>query len=404
MSIVVMGAVFVDIKGYPLSSYIPGGRNAGRVVQVHGGVSRNIVEDIANVELRPTFVSLVDNTSAGADIVKKLQSHKVDTRYIRTTPDGMGMWLAIFDNTGDVTASISKRPDLSPIADILDEQGDEIFSQADSILLEIDMEKDIVKRTFALAEKHRKPVYAVVSNMSIAVERRDFLQQTSCFVCNLQEAGILFSDDYSEKTPAEMEELLRLKVRSARIPRMIVTMGEQGAVYAEMDGESGICPEFFEKADEKESRGVISTVVGYLRAPFVGDDGGVTNVLSNDALFKIQSDVIRAVAARESAVFVGRCADYILRENPRCVNVFLTADDADRIGRIRRRQGCTAEEARAMMERVDARRASYYNYYSSRTWGEAATYHLCVSTSPLGDEGTADFILEFAARKLNMKF
>lgn len=163
--------------------------------------------------------------------------------------------------------------------------------------------------------------------------------------------------------------------------------------------ESGICPEFFEKADEKESRGVISTVVGYLRAPFVGDDGGVTNVL-----FKIQSDVIRAVAARESAVFVGRCADYILRENPRCVNVFLTADDADRIGRIRSRQGCTAEEARAMMERVDARRASYYNYYSSRTWGEAATYHLCVSTSPLGDEGTADFILEFAARKLNMKF
>ena len=156
--------------------------------------------------------------------------------------------------------------------------------------------------------------------------------------------------------------------------------------------ESGICPEFFEKADEKESRGVISTVVGYLRAPFVGDDGGVTNVLSNDALFKIQSDVIRAVAARESAVFVGRCADYILRENPRCVNVFLTADDADRIGRIRSRQGCTAEEARAMMERVDARRASYY------------TYHLCVSTSPLGDEGTADFILEFAARKLNMKF
>ena len=193
MSIVVMGAVFVDIKGYPLSSYIPGGRNAGRVVQVHGGVSRNIVEDIANVELRPTFVSLVDNTSAGADIVKKLQSHKVDTRYIRTTPDGMGMWLAIFDNTGDVTASISKRPDLSPIADILDEQGDEIFSQADSILLEIDMEKDIVKRTFALAEKHRKPVYAVVSNMSIAIERRDFLRSVHCFICNQQEAGILFS-------------------------------------------------------------------------------------------------------------------------------------------------------------------------------------------------------------------
>ena len=139
-------------------------------------------------------------------------------------------------------ASISKRPDLRPLAALLDEKGDEIFRDADSIALEIDMDKELVKRVFAYARKYGKAVYAVVSNMSIAVERRDFLQQTSCFVCNLQEAGILFSDDYSEKTPAEMEELLRLKVRSARIPRMIVTMGEQGAVYAEMDGESGICP------------------------------------------------------------------------------------------------------------------------------------------------------------------
>lgn len=217
MGIVVLGAVFVDVKGYPLSTYIPGGRNVGRVEQVPGGVSRNVVEDIANVELRPTFVSLVDDT-------------------------GMGAWLAVFDNHGDVCASISKRPDLRPLAALLDEKGDEIFRDADSIALEIDMDKELVKRVFAYARKYGKAVYAVVSNMSIAVERRDFLQQTSCFVCNLQEAGILFSDDYSEKTPAEMEELLRLKVRSARIPRMIVTMGEQGAVYAEMDGESGICP------------------------------------------------------------------------------------------------------------------------------------------------------------------
>lgn len=253
MSIVVMGAVFVDIKGYPLSSYIPGGRNAGRVVQVHGGVSRNIVEDIANVELRPTFVSLVDDTSAGADVVKKLQSHKVDTRYIRTTPDGMGTWLAIFDNTGDVTASISKRPDLSPIADILDEQGDEIFSQADSILLEIDMEKDIVKRTFALAEKHRKPVYAVVSNMSIAIERRDFLRSVHCFICNQQEAGILFSENYDGLSPDEMLPILRDKIRGAQIRRMVVTMGAQGAVFATLDGEDGYCPA--KKVDVKDTTG-----------------------------------------------------------------------------------------------------------------------------------------------------
>ena len=242
MGIVVIGAVFVDIKGYPLSTYIPGGRNAGRMEQVHGGVSRNVAEDIANVELRPTFVGLVDDSGMGQDVIDKLENHKVNTRFIKKVPDGMGTWLAIFDNRGDVTAAISKRPDTTPLIGLLAEQGDEIFADCDSIALELDLEKETVKQTLKYAKKYGKKVYAVVSNMSIAMERRDFLQQTSCFVCNLQEAGILFSDDYSEKTPAEMEELLRLKVRSARIPRMIVTMGEQGAVYAEMDGESGICP------------------------------------------------------------------------------------------------------------------------------------------------------------------
>ena len=168
--------------------------------------------------------------------------------------------------------------------------------------------------------------------------------------------------------------------------------------------QSGLCAEFFEKADEKESRSVLSTMIGYLRSPFAGDCGGVTSVLSNDALFKIQSDVIRDVAERESCIFVGRCADYILREHPRRVDVFISASEADRIRRICARTGCTADEARAQMERGDARRAGYYNYYSSKTWGAAATYPLCIDSSVFGDEGTADFILEFASRKLNMKF
>lgn len=253
MGIVVLGAVFVDIKGYPSEVYIPGGRNAGRVEQVHGGVSRNIAEDIANVELRPTFISLVDDSGAGADVIKKLKSHKVNTDYIRVTPNGMGTWLAVFGNNGDVEAAISKRPDLHPILDTLIEHGDEIFSQADSISLEIDIDKDIVKQVFMLAEKYDKPVYAVVSNMRIAVERRDFLRSTHCFVCNQQEAGILFSDDYSDKTPQEMADILAERIKAARIQRMIVTMGEHGAVYATTDGEKGICPA--KKVDVKDTTG-----------------------------------------------------------------------------------------------------------------------------------------------------
>ena len=242
MGNVVRGAVFVDIKGYPLTTFIPEGRNAGIVKQVHGGVSRNVVEDIANVELRPTFVSLVDDTGMGADVLEKLSRHKVDTRFIRRRPDGMGTWLAIFDNDGDVAASISRRPDLMPLCDTLDECGDEIFRDCDSIVLEIDMDKEIVKRVYHYAQKYQKRVYAVVSNMSIAVERRDLLQATDCFVCNQLEAGILFAEDYHEKTPEEMCAVLAERVLQAKIPSMVVTMGALGSVYASQSGESGICP------------------------------------------------------------------------------------------------------------------------------------------------------------------
>lgn len=253
MGIVVIGMIFVDIKGYPESAFIPTGRNVGRVERIHGGVGRNVAEDIANCELRPTLVSLVDESGDGADALRKLNNHKVDTRYIRKTRDGLGTWLAVFDNDGDVAASISKRPDMLPLIDILDTQGDEIFAGADSIIVEIDLDKEIIKRVFRLAQKHGKQVYAVVGNMSIALERRDFLKSTDCLVCNLQEAGLLFFDDYSEKTPEEMVEILAEKVHAAQIPGMIVTMGGDGAVYANLKGEKGYCPA--RKVEVKDTTG-----------------------------------------------------------------------------------------------------------------------------------------------------
>ena len=242
MGIVVIGAVFVDIKGYPEAAFIPTGRNAGRVEQIHGGVGRNVAEDVANCELRPTFLSVVDESGISKDVVAKLKNHKVNTDYIRATPDGLGTWVAVFDNDGDVYASISKRPDLRPIADVLDAHGDEIFRNADSVIIEIDIDKEVVKRVFKLAEKYQKKVYAVVSNMSIALERRDFLKSIDCFVCNVQEAGILFADDYSELTPDQMALTLYQKVTQANIRSMIVTMGGEGAVYADINGDYGHCP------------------------------------------------------------------------------------------------------------------------------------------------------------------
>ena len=242
MGIVVIGTVFVDVKGFPDDVYIPNGRNAGRIEYVHGGVARNVVEDIANLELRPTFVGTVDTTSMGKDVVEKLARHKVNVDYIKAVPDGMGTWLALFDHNGEVAGSISKRADTYLVMPILEEYGDEIIKDCDSIIFEIDMHKDVVKKIFELAEKYQKKVYALVSNMSIALERRDFLQKLDCFICNEQEAGMLFFDDYTDVSPEDLSGILAKKIKAANISAMIVTMGAKGAVYADIQGDRGMIP------------------------------------------------------------------------------------------------------------------------------------------------------------------
>lgn len=251
--IVVLGAVFVDIKGFPEDVYIPDGRNAGHVEYIHGGVSRNVVEDIANLELRPTFLGIVDDSALGEDVERKLRRHKVNTEYMQTIPNGMGTWLAVFDNNGDLAGSISQRPNLAPILDMLEEKGDEIIGECDAVVAEVDMDKEIIKKVVQLCEKHHRKLYGVVSNMSIAVERRDLLQKFDCFICNQLEAGIFFTDDYMEKSPEELTGILSERLKAANIPAMVVTMGKEGAVYADIHGEKGFVPA--QKVQVKDTTG-----------------------------------------------------------------------------------------------------------------------------------------------------
>lgn len=161
--------------------------------------------------------------------------------------------------------------------------------------------------------------------------------------------------------------------------------------------ESGFCTEVFERNDEKNR--FLRTLGNII--PFVG--GGTTyynNELSNENLFRIQSDAIRKAADEHSCIFIGRCADYILRNNPRCVNVFITADMKDRIANVMKWNECDEEHARELIEKGDKERADFYNFYSSGTWGAAETYHLCINSSVLGIEKTAEFIQEFVIKKL----
>ncbi len=161
--------------------------------------------------------------------------------------------------------------------------------------------------------------------------------------------------------------------------------------------ESGFCPEVFERSDEKNK--FLRTLGNII--PFVGSGNTFyNNELSNENLFRIQSDAIRKAADDHSCIFIGRCADYVLRNHPRCVNVFITADMSDRIANVMKWNNCNEQKAIDIIEKGDSERADFYNFFSSGTWGAADTYHLCINSSVLGIERTAEFIKEFVEKKL----
>lgn len=161
---------------------------------------------------------------------------------------------------------------------------------------------------------------------------------------------------------------------------------------------SGFRREFFAKSDEETSR-------KSLRSLFLTHltEGGLShNYMSNESMFKLQGDAIRDIHARENCIFIGRCASYILRDSDRILNVFLTADAEDRIRRVCSTRQCTERQARNLIEDADRKRASYFNYFTGRNWGDAATYHLCLSTSAFSEEECAGIILNIARKKLDI--
>ena len=162
--------------------------------------------------------------------------------------------------------------------------------------------------------------------------------------------------------------------------------------------ESGLSQEFFENADEKKSHGFFHSIFSARAA--ANALGSNDSYLSNDALFKVQSDIIRDLAEQESCIFIGRCADYILREYPCCINLFFTANLEDRIARMTSEKSITAEQAEELIEKTDRRRSDYYNYYSGKTWGAAESYDLCINTSYLGHERTAEILKEYIESRM----
>lgn len=164
--------------------------------------------------------------------------------------------------------------------------------------------------------------------------------------------------------------------------------------------ESGFDESVFEQIDEK--KGLLRSLF-HLHTPFVGDDNFYTNNMSQESLFKFQSDAIRNAAKSHNCVFVGRCADYILRDYPNAVSVFITADKQQRINRVAQRRECSNEEAERFINESERERARFYNYYTGKIWGHSQSYDLCISSSALGIEGSCDLIQRYIEMKRQTK-
>jgi len=165
--------------------------------------------------------------------------------------------------------------------------------------------------------------------------------------------------------------------------------------------ESGFSEEFFKQSDERK---------GFLRSffhlPYSNNWGGSSNFyqsnFSQESLFKFQSDAIIKAAQEGSCVFVGRCADYVLRDFPNVTNIFVSASLEDRARLFMKEKNVSYEEALHRIGQIESRRASYYNYYTGKRWGYAGSYDLCVDSSKLGIPETARFIAQYIRQRFSL--
>ena len=169
-------------------------------------------------------------------------------------------------------------------------------------------------------------------------------------------------------------------------------------LLAQAAKSSGFCKEIFENHDEKPTSSFLYSLVmdtysggSYSSAPFL-------DMPLNHKVFLAQFDTIKKIAEQESCVIVGRCADSALADNPDCLNIFVHAEMEDRISWISKRKDLTENKARDLIQKTDKQRASYYNYYTCKKWGDSRSYDLCLNTSKISKEACVDMILEFRNR------
>jgi pseudouridine kinase len=228
----VIGTVFIDCKGFSSGPYYPFGRNLGTVEFIHGGVGRNVAENLANLDVETYFVSSVDANALGREVVTRLERSGVHTPYIAEAEQrGMGMWLAVLEQDGNLAGSISHMPELNAMERIMAEKGEEMVRRSSHIALELDLNADLSSKVLEMARNHHRPIFGIPGNLDVIINHPHFLQELACFICNHFEAERLFGVELDGHAPEYILERLIEFADSRSIASMVVTLGSDGSVY-----------------------------------------------------------------------------------------------------------------------------------------------------------------------------
>lgn len=246
VNVTVIGTIFMDCKGSAGQDYNPQGRNLGSIEFVHGGVARNVAENLAKLALPTTFVSSVDKTAIGEEVLQRLAAAGVDTQYVDAVEGrGMGMWLVVLDEHGDLAGSISQMPRLDVLETMLGSKGEAVIAKASHVVLELDLNESITKKALALAKANKKPVYGIPGNLDVICHNLDILTGMDCFICNDVEAGRLLGVAFAKRSVEAMQEELRRFVERTGLKAMVITLGSKGSVYYDANTDTSGYQEVF---------------------------------------------------------------------------------------------------------------------------------------------------------------
>lgn len=210
----------------------------GSVKFFHGGVGRNVVETLGRLDVPVSFVSAVDNTGIGQEVLRKLEEAKVDLQQVlRTEALGMGFWLALLNHHGDLAGAISQMPDLKALEAYVLQHGKTIMDHSTDIVLELDLNACIAKHVVGLAKAANKPVYGIPGNLSVVMAHQEVLSEIDCFICNDIEAAKLLDIRMDRSDRGKILEQLQKFVDCSGLRSMVITLGSEGSVY--YDSQSG---------------------------------------------------------------------------------------------------------------------------------------------------------------------